>query len=269
MYIWYSQEARMYIMLLFFTLLSIYFFINILINPLEDKQSGNFSYWILYILINIFSLYLHYFSIFIIIFEFIFFLYVIYKKWLKPKQIKFGLFSFIMIGVGFLPWGPVLINQFFIHKLAWIREPTFFSIITSINRLIVGPIVVFLSDGLNVIFFLSILMLVIFGIKKIYITPNNKIGSLIFLVFWFSIPIFLIISFSLISPIFQFKQLIIVLVPAISITILVISITFMKQRKILFIGLLAINFMSTIYQQINLTKDDWRGITKYIEENYR
>lgn len=268
MHIWYSQEARMYIMLLFFALLSIHFYINIIFNPLQDKQSSNFSNWVLLILINIFSLYLHYFSIFLIIFEFIFFLYVIEKKWLKPKQCKFGLFSFFTIGLGFLPWSPVLINQFLMHKLAWISEPTIFSIIASINRLILGPIVVFLSDGLNVIVFLSFLVLVIFGIKKINITQNNDYLSYLFLVSWFFIPILLIITFSLFSPIFQFKQLIIVLVPAITITILTVGILLKKIGKILLLGLLVITFFSTIYQQINMTKDDWRGLTKYIEEKY-
>jgi len=267
MHIWYSQEARMYTLLLFFVLLSILIYIKLINNMCQHTQKTKNSLWILFILINIFSLYTHYSSIFIIIFEFIFFLYFISIKKIDFKKRNIGIFSFFAIGIAFFPWAPVLINQTLTHKLAWIAEPTLFSVISSINRLLFGPIVIILPQELNVLLFFMFFTLLIFGFIKFFGTSNNNIFFSLFLIFWIIIPLLLISLLSMYISIFQFKQLIIILIPTIAITVFLIFSTFQKFGKYIILGLLTINLFSSIYQQINLSKDDWRGLTDFIEDN--
>lgn len=268
MHIWYSQEARMYIILLFFTLLSVQFSIKILSDLCSTKhKTSNFN-WIIFIFVNILSLYTHYFSIFIILFELLNFIFVVRYKKINLKQANFGLFSFSAIGLGFVPWIPVLINQVLFHNLAWIPDTTVNILIISVNRLLFGPAVVLLPKYLNIILFSSLIFLFLFGLKKSFPLVKHNLFLFIIMISWITIPLLFMVIISISKPIIQFKQLIIILVPLIIIFTFQLINSFKKIGLLIVVGLLSLNAFSSYVQQINLTKDDWRGLTKFVEENF-
>jgi 4-amino-4-deoxy-L-arabinose transferase-like glycosyltransferase len=97
--IYYSQEARPYTMLLLFTMLSVYFYIDIFTNFWHGKQT---TYYLIigYILSAIFSCYVHYFGVYFICIQFlILFLFSIRK----PKNILTTLLIYLVILIAYLP----------------------------------------------------------------------------------------------------------------------------------------------------------------------
>lgn len=269
MHIWYSQEARMYILLLFFILLSIQTFVQLLRFIEKDIQRPQNFLWFLFVIFNILSLYTHYFSVFIILFELIFFIFYVFYKKFTIKKTLFGIYSFFAIGLAFLPWVRVVLNQVLLHKLNWIDETTFYLIATSINRLIIGPGVIFLPKELSLFVFISFILFIIFGLRRCQKNFPGNHTFIILLILWIIIPTFLISFLSLFFPIFQFKQLIIILVPILATVVFFIMQVFKEKIAILITCcLIGVNFLSSIYQQISLTKDNWKGLTYFIEQNY-
>lgn len=269
MHIWYSQEVRMYILLCFFILLSIQTFVQLLRYIEKEIQRLQYFLWFLFVIFNVLSLYTHYFSAFIILFELIVFIFYIFYKKITIKKTLFGMFSFFAIGLAFLPWVSVVLNQLLFHKLNWIDETTIYLIATLINRLIIGPGVIFLPKVLNLFLFISFILFILYGLRKSRKNLPESYSFILLLILWIIIPIFLITFLSIIYPIFQFKQLIIILVPILATTVFLILHVFNKKIAILILCcLLGVNFLSSIYQHFSITKDDWRGLTDFIEQNY-
>ncbi|MDW7777261.1 MAG: glycosyltransferase family 39 protein [Methanosarcinales archaeon] len=73
MAVWYSQEARMYSLFMFLSLLSLFFFIKAL-------QQNKIIWWFGFIISTVLALYTHYFSFFILLNEVVFFAILIIKK---------------------------------------------------------------------------------------------------------------------------------------------------------------------------------------------
>jgi 4-amino-4-deoxy-L-arabinose transferase-like glycosyltransferase len=94
-HIYYSQEARMYSMVVCFTLFSIFF----LIKSLRERK---LSFWLGYIIFNLLNIYLHYIGLFIWLAQNIFFL-LFYRKSEKNLK-KIWLSGNLLILFFFLPW---------------------------------------------------------------------------------------------------------------------------------------------------------------------
>lgn len=104
--IYYSQEARPYTMLLFFTMLSVYFYIDIFRNLRRGKQLTHYLI-ISYVLSAIFSCYIHYFGVyFICIQSLVLFLFLIRK----PKTVLTALLIYSVILMAYLPWLPKFLD---------------------------------------------------------------------------------------------------------------------------------------------------------------
>src|SRR5581483_3634629 len=103
LYLWYSQEARMYTLITFLGLLSSY----ALLRALSTNPSR--KWWITFALANIAAVYTHYFAFTIIAFQLIYALWVILRD--KRYALRNTLLSFLAIFVAFLPWVPFMLNR--------------------------------------------------------------------------------------------------------------------------------------------------------------
>ncbi|MEM7548922.1 MAG: glycosyltransferase family 39 protein [Bacteroidota bacterium] len=155
-HIYYSQEARAYILLFFLGCLSSAYFIRL-------TKSFNFSDSIMFMLTSILLMYTHYFGVFILIAQVLSILICAILKSnysLLPKH----LIHFLIIGIFYLPWIIV------VYRLAGLTE--FPKYIPSIKSIIHHLLQVLGKDPIKIAAFLfSILMIFrksILGFKSIY-----------------------------------------------------------------------------------------------------
>ena len=100
----YSQELKQYAMFAFFTLLSVYFFIRLL----KKESAVNYS---LYIVSAILLLYSHYFSLFVVLFENIAFLFF---RGIDFKSLKKWVITQLAILATYIPLIPAIIGAIII-----------------------------------------------------------------------------------------------------------------------------------------------------------
>ncbi len=127
LYLWYSQEARMYTLITFLLLLSSYLLLRALqtsprspnpLSPLLSKGRVRGEVWLLFALANIAAVYTHYFAFVVIVFQL---LYALASSLmvsgfrsvnLRLETLKPVTISFAAILVAFLPWTPFVIARF-------------------------------------------------------------------------------------------------------------------------------------------------------------
>lgn len=159
--IWYSQEAKMYTLITFLTMLSLYFYV-------EALTRGQWPYWAAYVVTTSFCLYAHILAALIILLEII--LFVIwwprhrarFKPWLAAigcvtlPYIPLGLWEIPLLlspyetGHPFYPLGKILSTLFFAfsHGVSGMASP-WLLILTSILFIFLFLAGVFLREKLN------------------------------------------------------------------------------------------------------------------------
>ena len=112
LYVWYSQEARMYTMVTFLLLLSSYALVRALADSPEAER-GRRRWWALFGLANIAAVYTHYFAFVIIAFQL---MYCVFRLLAAPTRDRGRLFSagiaFAAVVAAFLPWTPFVVARF-------------------------------------------------------------------------------------------------------------------------------------------------------------
>ncbi len=103
LYVWYSQETRMYTQITFLLLLSSY----ALLRTADSRR-----WWIVFALANIAAVYTHYFAFAVITFQVIWIIVSSFKLNLKPETWKPATFSLLAIFAAFLPWLPFVVARF-------------------------------------------------------------------------------------------------------------------------------------------------------------
>ncbi len=110
LYLWYSQEARMYTMITFLLLLSCYALLRALSpSTVKDGRGPGWGWWIVFALANIAAVYTHYFAFVIIAFQVLYALAVSLKS--KTNLVRVFA-SLAAIVVAFLPWTPFILARF-------------------------------------------------------------------------------------------------------------------------------------------------------------
>ncbi len=92
--VYFSQEARMYTLAAFFSLLSFLLFWRALVT-------GHYLYWVIYVVATALALYTHYYAVFIVLFEAI---YLLFRVRSYRTRFKGWLISQIAIGILVMPW---------------------------------------------------------------------------------------------------------------------------------------------------------------------
>ncbi len=111
LYIWYSQEARMYTLITLLLLLSSY----ALLKAIEGN--GGNRWQVVFIVANIAAIYTHYFAFAVIAFQWLFVLVSSFRVSgsrfnLKLETLKPAIISLAIIAAAFLPWLPFVLARF-------------------------------------------------------------------------------------------------------------------------------------------------------------
>ena len=137
----YAQEMRMYTLSAFLIVISSYF----LLKALYNKQSPQI-WWFLYIISVIATIYSHYYVFFSILAQFLFVIYYFwdslklnFSNWLKNKNFQYCVISYLIIGLSYIPWLKVFLQQLSqVQENYWIPAMNFWSIPQTIYKLTTG-----------------------------------------------------------------------------------------------------------------------------------
>jgi hypothetical protein len=270
----FSQEARMYSLLVLLTIYSMYYLVK-----LEKEQSLiNFVFFIIF---NVLLLYTHVYSFFIISAEYF---YILSLKILKKEEFnrcsKWFLHSAIVISLLFAPWIFVFYKQFLLaQKILWIPEASIWGFPESLVEYSGSFILSLVMVPLFLLSFFTIKvksnekknkLLQMFGSLEV-ILSFSKVKEVYFLLIWLLFPVILpfIIS-QFLSPIFLVKYTI----EASSAFILLaaygfakIKISGIKYSLLIVIGILS--FLTIRNDWTVSTKERWKEAIGYLDSTAR
>ncbi len=270
----FCQEARMYSLLTFTTLISMLLFVKSL---KEDKL----KFWIGYVIGSVLMLYSHLYGFFILLFQNIFF--ILY--W-KRKIVRAYFLAQLAIFLLFLPWLSKILKA--AHNIlgpnspiAWIPRPSLislgmmffeFSNSSMISLILFGSLsIIGIMKGFGKRLVEGLPHYSLENLKKVTASPltGNSFG-IVFCILWISIPTALSVMASLaLRPIYLPKYLIIVS-PAFYLLVAK-GLTSLGRSRVQDILLLIILFDSlfavTVHHYGVIENEQWREAARYIEEN--
>lgn len=266
LHIYYSQEARMYVMAAFFTSLSVYFFISIL-------NKDKIIYLIGFVLSTTLMLYTDYVPYFMLP------IYIIYLFLFRKNIPKSTLYSFapalLLILILICPWLYFIPKQLHVGLTASALSPAWASVVGSSDlKALLITLVKFtigrISIDNDLIYFITfvpiaIFTLVLFILHAFRLSPKRS-----FLLIWLFGPIIMAFILSFFIPVFSYFRLIFTLGAFYLIWASAINtINLAKSIRVLLIIALAINITSlTIYfLNTKFQREDWRGATHYVQLN--
>ena len=275
--LWYSQEARMYTLTSLLILLSSYFFFKLLISE------RNITRPILYVLTSVILIYTDYVGIFVLGVHLLFGLFYLIQKERMELKIKTVLLCYAGILMLYLPWIPNLYHKFSTGGAIWMSAPTLGGGARTFIDLI-GPgrgvLRSLLPSTISYAFVrLTVLMTLIILVVGIIISLRKKTEFSSLIAMTCFIPVIMFFISITVSPIYNSRQ-ISGFVPEIALMIatglicappLLSKIRFPfslnKIFVLLFIFMVVMN-LSNVYTVYNVdTKDDFRSVAKYIEQN--
>ncbi len=121
LYLWYSQEARMYTLVTFLCLLSSY----LLLRALEEKVG---LLWGGYILVNVLAVYSHFYAFFVLAFHLLFLL-VWWAVNRKRDALLAGLLSQGGVVLAYLPWSGFVLRRYAADVSYWRGELVFTEVV--------------------------------------------------------------------------------------------------------------------------------------------
>lgn len=267
--IWYSQEARVYSLLVLLTLASFY----VLLEALEKDRR---SLWSGYIVITMLCLCAHLEAFFIILSQIIYV--VLFRKRYRDSLKNFLFSQTVIAGFLFILLLPAIIGHFRVALPPWIPRPQFLSYINiflrfapfSINTL--GP-PASLSEalGFNWIYFVSLSCMGAIGCFS-GSGPRYRQSACLLLI-WLFIPVLLPYIISLASGVSIFGPVRYVLSSSVPFLIMasvgISGIRYFRIKMLAMIIILLISMHSLqVYYTVN-QRPPWREVVSIIEENYR
>jgi mannosyltransferase len=257
-HVWYSQEARQYMLLACLTTAATI--------ELWNCLHGKSARWWLYWLFATLAIYTQYFAVFILLTHAV--LVGIWAYRLRSWRLVASWSATILgLGIAFLPWLPTSINQFLYHSMTWISDPVAGDVRDIPLRLILGSGVLVLPELLRWIGLAGLLGIsgwVLFRLRQNEIEIRWGFG---FISAWALIPFTAISVVAVFYPVFQFKQYLIILVPFLLAATGMALVIPREWGRLFFVGLVLAGGLTLVYQQAVLTKDDWRGVAVYIGTN--
>jgi len=112
LFLWYSQEARMYTLVTFLCLLSTYLLLRIM-----DRRERRAIQWVAYVLINVVAVYTHFYAFFVLAFQFLFWLcwWALSSRGRARKRrstLVEGLLCQAAVVVAYLPWSGFVLRRY-------------------------------------------------------------------------------------------------------------------------------------------------------------
>jgi mannosyltransferase len=258
-HVWYSQEARQYILLASLTTAAT--------NELWECLQGR-RRWVLYSIYAALSLYTQYFSVFVLLAHA-----GIAVLWAWKRQSWRSLLawmgSLVGAGITFIPWLPTALDQFQYHGMPWISDPRAGDVADVALRLLLGSGVLELPawmrwTGVGFLFAVGGWMTL-----RLWGREWATWQGLGFLGIWALVPFSAMSLAAIVYPVFQFKQYLISLAPFLM-TAVGGGMALPRIWNRLFVtGLILANLFTLGYQQTVLSKDDWRGAATHIQAEYQ
>lgn len=266
LHIYYSQEARMYMLASFFATVSVYFFISLI---KEDKLK-NWAGFIISTALLLYSDYLPYLMILV----YLFYLFL-YKKSIKKPTMRSFVPAFLLIALIILPWFLIFPKQLATGLSAANLSPAWAQVVgaPSINTFLITFVkftIGRISNGNNALYALmftpiGIFVSILFALSTFRI---SKIRSLLY--FWFFVPIFLAFTAAFFVPIFSYFRLLFVLGAFYLIWASAINtVNWTLPTRILLIIALTINLGSTVIYLMNpkFERENWKKASAYVLDN--
>lgn len=258
--IYYSQEARMYMMVTFLLTSGFYYFLKLHPRGVLTHTPGVFWPLILFNLFLVLSFFTFYGSIFFIAASFIYLLF--------RKQYKVFFISLLIFGFALLAITPLLAAQYVHAKEALSIVANWPQVLGSANfkNLLLIPLK-FTSGRIS--FSPKIIYYLISGIWAIGVIFFVLIGGIKQrkLLFFFLMPIILGLIFSIFTPLLQYFRFL-YLIPIMSLLIASgLSGQSLLNRlgsKILAIGLLVFSFVYLLFSSFH--REDWKSVNQYIKD---
>jgi uncharacterized membrane protein len=257
MHIWYSQEARMYILLSVEVTFSVYSLWRLI-------NSSSRFYFYIYLLSALGALYTHYFAGFVIIFE-----NLIVLCWaLKSKRNFLGKWASIqgMIFIAFAPWLPIALYQALYHQMKWIPPLTIETVLSTLVLMVYGDSY---RQVPSLAFIIGEVLFIVGIIQGLWRALNNKKQHFPFLFvgLWFTLPLSTIAVISQKYPIFQPKQMLFLVLPLLMLIAGALVELPMVQRWIT-LGVMSVFIIISLANFYTLnTKHEWREAAIYIERS--
>jgi len=270
LYLWYSQEARMYTLVTFLCLLSSY----LLLRALEGK--ANFL-WGGYILVNVLAVYSHFYAFFVLAFQALFLL-----TWcLVNREIKTllaGLLSQGGVVLAYLPWSGFVLQRYATDVSYWGGELVFTEVVRKTLILFSVGHTILESRAQPIAFVYGAFILL--GLIIIALHKGNlpaKGWSSLFLTLYLFIPLLLLFLISYQRPKFHPRYLMLAS-PAFFLILAGGLVGLLERGKRwrwlpFSLGLASFCFLVitsaysdfNAYFDVRFTKDDFRGAARYIQ----
>jgi 4-amino-4-deoxy-L-arabinose transferase-like glycosyltransferase len=281
LYIWYSQEARMYTLITFLLLLSSY-------ALLKEIEGNKGNWWEIFVIANIAAIYTHYFAFVVIAFQLLFTIYHLlfaqHSSRFTFYVLRFTLY-FIAIFAAFLPWTPFVLARFGLDVSYWRGALKLDEAIRHIFVNFTTGESVIEADAQNIATIWLIVLLVGLLISWIVHRRSNDSTnqrfnySTTFLILYLLVPLALLLILFSRNPKFNARYLMIAS-PAFFLLLAIglanISrLTHVSRVSRITFSLLTFTFLlctwgyatTNIYFDSAYTKADFRGIARHIERN--
>ena len=255
---WYGSEARMYVMLAFFTVIHQLAFLKLF-------KEGKSVHWVWYTLTAIAGIYTHYFFAFVLLTEVVFYL-LARKDFAAPKAFRKFLIAGVLVAASITPW-LLYVNSlgFASNTQPNLNEPTSVDLFNTYAQFIFG----FQVDSLNTIIVSMwpiVVLLAFFGLQKNKSTPREAI----FFVAAAIVPVLgaFIVSVT-ITPVFQSRYLIVAL-PALMIFVAWALSQYPRKISLLLKSILVLGIAGLFVVQVlnpnTPVKEDYRDAVGYLNE---
>ncbi len=249
--VYYSQEARLYTLFLFLTMLSCYFYVQML----EQQSKKNIA---LYTTATALLIYTHMFAFLTLFCHTIHYLYINRRS---AKRIAQWLIILGILFILFTPWLAVMIRQLGFSSLVdWIPETTGITFLVTIYTIMGGvPLLVI---------FLVLCTIAIARWTQAF--SNAEKGNIAMLALFSTLPIALVLVLSaVIMPLFVPKYFLFLSgYLFIASAFLIERLVSARSIKIALIVLVIISSLAVgISQYRTLDKQDWKGVALYLNEH--
>lgn len=263
LFVYYQQEARMYMLAALATTISVYFFISIL-------QKDKFLNWVGFILSTGVMLYVDYLPYLMLPVYFLFL--IINKKTIAKSTLRSFIPSLLLIGIIISPWLFVLKKQLALGISVSADNPLWARVLGEANlknlalvfiKFTIGRIS---SDSNNLYALLLIpASLIIFIVLTLSFLRISKTRS--FLWYWLTLPLILAFLISFFIPIFSYFRFIFLL-PAFYILLAagISTVNWALPTRILLSLVLIVNLTSTLIYLLNpkFQRENWKEAVVYI-----